>query len=425
MKKLNVMIAGLVLATAPLAFAETAKIPTAKSFKDVSVENLKGRRMNMKDFMKTAPVTEEDEGGNFVGNGGDATINEKGDLILRDFLEKTNLEKLDDSKEFAESVPEFKGLVIEIMKAHPEFGLMVWNQIAANEIWVTESPLPILPAAATAVVGPKAEVQVAIRYGDRIVISVPAFERVNKDYILLHEALHGVVNERGAWKHEAVRAIVKAVRNMRGQMTYQKLTKLLQKNNVYIHGEGRQVSQAGFSAMLLNKDSKTLRCALYVTYQKHSTVTGGLPSLQEFGYWSDYSTCGHTTAEDLFESKYPGYQKEDLEYASIPYIHEIKVVRGTFGTSTYTKNNCQNLRTNTAQRAKLEKAERALARQTSLKYQLQKDYESAKNPLNRLYAKMIFSSTYFLWNVEKKQAELNEAMTAYRNSDQACRSVGL
>lgn len=331
-----ITMTAIFLAGLNASYAQTANI--TKKAAPAANETIDLSKVDQKKLMelikKNPDVLKEDAGGNFVGNGGDAVVKD-GKVTLRDFLKENAIEQVDSSRKFAESVPEFKELVIELMKAHPMFGLAVWNQIAENEVWTTQAELPLLPETATALVGDKAEIQVAIRQGNRIIISLPAFEQVDKASILLHEAMHGLIDEKGAWLHENVRAVVRAVKDMRGQMTYTKIRQLLIKSKATNFSDetahDKPETIENLKMMLLEKGSKTQRCALYRSFYQINSDEWILPHSMSFiasiskgsmmlDQWSDYASCDEKNVVSFYRNKYP---QLDYLYKNLNYVRQI------------------------------------------------------------------------------------------------------
>jgi hypothetical protein len=159
---------------------------------------------------------QQERRGGSEGNGGDGVF-EDGELVLRD-LSRSQMQLVPNNKRYLESHTGFIDLVLELAAISPYFAKSVWMQLEEAQIWLTPETLPILPSNATGIGRRNAEVQVAIRTGRQIIISLPALEQLSSpfEYVLLHEALHGIINTSTAMGHESVRALVRFISESRG-----------------------------------------------------------------------------------------------------------------------------------------------------------------------------------------------------------------
>ena len=184
-------------------------------------------------------------GGHSEGNGGDGVYVD-GKLTLRDFLESNSgrLTEISDNVEFLKKTKDLIPLLQEISAVDPGLALSIWDQLTQANIWKTRSVLPLLPEAVTAVVEPKADVQIAIRDGNDIVIAEAAYAQVEQSYVLAHEALHGLIDGNGPMHHERVRAVVRYLHDKRGHYTESDLLNVLDKNNVAANGGPVEIDSA-------------------------------------------------------------------------------------------------------------------------------------------------------------------------------------
>jgi hypothetical protein len=167
---------------------------------------------------------QQERRGGSEGNGGDG-VYEDGALILRDLSRNNQLEVVVNNKTYLESHTGFMNLLRELAEVSPYLAMQTWDDLVAAQIWLTREPLPVLPAAATGVTRRNAEVQVAIRTGRQIIISLHALEQLRSpfEYVLLHEALHGILRTNSAMGHETVRAFVRFISDHRGRFNREDL----------------------------------------------------------------------------------------------------------------------------------------------------------------------------------------------------------
>ncbi|MNK98981.1 hypothetical protein D3C87_1193610 [compost metagenome] len=169
--------------------------------------------------------------GNDKGNGGDAVMINN-ELVMRDFVSRSNLALVPDSLAFVKSIPDLSALISEIGEVNSEFALSVLSELVHANFYNSSASLNVLPAATTAVGGPAALVQLAVRWDNDIVLA-PEFKTFKeKSYLLVHEALHGVNTRRGggggALHHERVRSVVNYLKANRGHYTSESLAAVLE-----------------------------------------------------------------------------------------------------------------------------------------------------------------------------------------------------
>jgi hypothetical protein len=155
-----------------------------------------------------------------VGQASFAQTDDEAAQLLRDLRRTGDVQVVPNNKIYLESHPGFMALIRELSAVSPAFGMRVWQNLIETQIWLASGSLPLLPAAATGVTRQNAQVQVAIRLGQRIIISTRASDQLRSpfEYVLLHEALHGIVNTQSAMDHERVRAFVRFVYENRGSI---------------------------------------------------------------------------------------------------------------------------------------------------------------------------------------------------------------
>ena len=171
--------------------------------------------------------------GGETSGGGDAVYVED-QLIIRDFLEASSFKTILHNEQFLHAIPDLKKLILDISKVHPELALRVVKDLMTVTLYHSSVPLPLLPASTTAFSGPKADVQLAIRSGNEIILH-PGIQKIkDASYVMVHEALHSLLSENeGPMHHHRVRAIVKYLKENRGSYDKESLQILLQKNKYY------------------------------------------------------------------------------------------------------------------------------------------------------------------------------------------------
>ena len=152
------------------------------------------------------------------GGGGDAVV-QNGELVMRDFFDqKTYGELVPNTVEFAKANQKFLALMIDIAKADLRLAQAIYDDLLVMHIIFVDQDLPVLDPNSTALSGPIAQKQIAVRTGNDVVISRPSYELVPSEYLLLHESLHGVLKGSGPVHHSRVRAIVKFIKDNRADL---------------------------------------------------------------------------------------------------------------------------------------------------------------------------------------------------------------
>ena len=165
------------------------------------------------------------------GGGGDA-IFINGQWQMRDLvIDKKSYHKLSDNNELYSKYPEIKETIMKIGKVKPYFAASLLQEILSFNIYITDLELEILPAGYTAISNIKAERQVAIRYFNDVIISMPAFNALAKNtrgYQIIHEALHAFrYNNEGPIHHAQIREAIKYLATNINNLNERDLTELL------------------------------------------------------------------------------------------------------------------------------------------------------------------------------------------------------
>jgi hypothetical protein len=132
-----------------------------------------------------------------------------------------NIEPIEDNIAFLKKVSGFSNLMKDIAKANPTFATEIIESLVGSSIYISPTSLPLLPYHQTTIVGIRPDVQLAVRYGNDIVLG-PEFFKLNdkyKKYLLIHEALHGLLPDAGGpAHHQKIRRIVNYLYKNEGRL---------------------------------------------------------------------------------------------------------------------------------------------------------------------------------------------------------------
>jgi len=232
-------------------------------------------------------------------HGADGTyVNDK--LVFRDFMAKNGakggMTLVAENKSYLESIPDLVPLIQEIAEVNPGVAMALWEQLSNASLWRTNAKLPVLPYSLTTVVGPKADVQIAIRDDNDIVVSIPALKKavdekfvpIKPSYAFVHEALHGLIPGDGPFHHERVRAVSDYLRDNRGHYKTNEFNDFLYRAKVQLdEGTRLSVSVLGMNfanvikAYIAHEGSDSSVCALKQVATIYSIVRQ--PIFEDFG----------------------------------------------------------------------------------------------------------------------------------------------
>jgi hypothetical protein len=185
------------------------------------VQPLKAQDQNLITFIKNdGSVISQQVHFDDKDNGGDGFLNEEGQIILRDFVSGNYYEEY-NRFEILELEESFKQLMKDIFRASPTIGASIWHAMEDLTFIFIEDSLPLLPTGHTTLGERSADVQIAIKKDDKIIISLKRFERTkDREYLLLHEVLHNLVVEKDwpAMKHTKVRALTHYIKQNRSNL---------------------------------------------------------------------------------------------------------------------------------------------------------------------------------------------------------------
>lgn len=167
-----------------------------------------------------------------TGGGGDAVVI-NGKLVIRDVIAQKSVSIIENNIEFLQSVKGFKTLIESIAKVNPEFASSIILDLSNVKFYLSASDLPLLPYTQTTMAGEvAADVQLASRTGDDVILAPQFLENDYTNYTLIHESLHGLLkNNAGPAHHQRVRNIVKYLYANQGSLTAEGLNEVLKKNN--------------------------------------------------------------------------------------------------------------------------------------------------------------------------------------------------
>ncbi|MGZ3694381.1 MAG: hypothetical protein ACXWQO_09370 [Bdellovibrionota bacterium] len=246
------------------------------------------------------------EGGT-EGNGGDA-VRRDGQLVLRDFIKSARLSLVQKNRDFLSQQSEFVALLKDMAAGDPYLALQVWNDLLNVKIWLTEKDLPLLPDAATSVISDKAEVQIAIRNGDDVILSMPNFRNLPADergYVFVHESLHKLLKDQSAdqrgdkedgkaWHHEEVRWFVGYLRDNRGHYDAKDLNGYLDKFSISHTDVATKTGKLMRDLVRENGDFAQ-RCVVEKKLEGESDFDDYFLAIVR-NEWANYNKCGYSVS---------------------------------------------------------------------------------------------------------------------------------
>ncbi|MEA9357447.1 hypothetical protein SHI21_14565 [Bacteriovorax sp. PP10] len=177
-----------------------------------------------------SPLASYAKMGTETSGGGDAVYLDN-QMVIRDLLVQDQVKTLRNNN-FLNSIPEFKVLILKLAKVDPQFASAVIRDLMSDKMYLSPGTLPILPYNQTTVTGKAADVQLAIRNGKEIIFSKQFLNSNQKEYILIHEALHGILADNsGPLHHVRVRNIVKYIYDNQNNLDSEELKATLADNN--------------------------------------------------------------------------------------------------------------------------------------------------------------------------------------------------
>lgn len=279
------------------------------------------------------------------GGGGGYVKNQDGSLIFRDFIKSGRPRMVPDSVSFVQETPRFSELISELIDVHPQFAILVINQYThLTNIWTTTDPLPVLPESETTLLGPKVDVQAATRYGNDIVISMPDFKKGQvEEYVLLHEALHGIVGGVGPIQEMYVGNVVDFIKENRGKLNLQTLQSYLRKNQANVP-DLNEKDRVRMQQLLKGHVSDPLTCAIFgADVRRYEGYPRDLLHYKTVSVWRKELSCKKDDDLDYIAAKFPNLSnfmegKSSLRYfPSAPYIYAVTKPTGWFISSEQKK----------------------------------------------------------------------------------------
>jgi hypothetical protein len=204
------------------------------------------------------------------GGGGDAVM-VNGQLVMRDMINTDQTVKIKDNLAFINKAPKFREMIHKIAKVNPEFATDIVNELLTVNIYTSPTSLPVLPYSVTTLSGKGAEVQLATRVNDDVIFA-PEFNTFSqKEDVLLHEALHGLLLENsGPFHHQRVRNIVKYIHQNLDNLDEDALSDILAEN--YWRSSSLPDRVEGWKYIWNSENDYSLRCYMNARYDAGSVV---------------------------------------------------------------------------------------------------------------------------------------------------------
>lgn len=134
------------------------------------------------------------------------------------FLRSGRYTPVQDKAAFLKSVPGLPGLLSEISRADGQIAMNLFKTLLKNDYFKSKVPLKLLPSQQTAIVGTKADVQLAVTIAPYTVLA-PEYAVLGDQqaYLLVHEALHSLVSDyKNPFHDHQVKNITNYLRQNRG-----------------------------------------------------------------------------------------------------------------------------------------------------------------------------------------------------------------
>lgn len=194
------------------------------------------------------------------GGGGDAVVI-NGEAVLRDMVVSNRITKIKNNIEFMNSVPRFREMIAKIAEVRPYFATRVIAELDKVILYSSPDKLPVLPYSDTTIAGEAADVQLATRVNNEVILAPEFFGHRQAEYILLHEALHGLLADNaGPIHHQRVRTIVKYIHDNLNNLDANLLNQILEENNF----NDTRVSLKGLHEFMWDEnESASLKCYVY------------------------------------------------------------------------------------------------------------------------------------------------------------------
>lgn len=227
-----------------------------------------------------SPIASYAKDGAESGGGGDAVM-VNGQLVMRDFLNTDQTEKVKDNLAFINSVPKFREMIYKVAKANPVFANDIIGELANVSLHNSPTSLPVLPYSVTTLSGKGAEVQLATRINNDIIFAPEYYTFPQKENVLLHEALHGLLAQNsGPFHHQRVRNIVRYIHENLDSLNENDLAQVLQENYWYTYADGEKIEAQKY---VWNKNNNSdLRCYFAYRYSGSDRFPGIPDSVVNF-----------------------------------------------------------------------------------------------------------------------------------------------
>jgi len=335
---------------------------------------------------------------NRVGNGGDGKYVDN-QLVLRDFTESAEI--ILDNREFLKSIPDLESLLKDIGRAHPKFALAIAEDLLRANFYISSKKLRLLANEETSLSPEKADEQIAIRNGNDIIIAKSELDKVEQSYLLLHESIHGLLQEEGPFEHTRTRALVRYIKQNRHTLTKDSLTAVLEKVGYYRseNPDSKEMNadvQSGLKMIISGETPVESRCALLSLLKiRYPFMLSVDPTdLEGASFFGDNNTCNGQDSFELFDKLYPSLGK----FRSEPYANFLETYQVTNGapitwrTPKYLKEiykgHCKKYASQEEEQ-RLKKNSDILSEAQSSLREIQKGQGAAQNKAEALYANLI------------------------------------
>lgn len=377
--------------------------------------------------------------GGKIGNASDGVYID-GKFLFRDFLKTTEI--VLDNKKYLENIPAFKKLITDIAQVHPVFALMVWNDLMNAKIWLTDEKLLLLPENQTTLAGEGADEQIAIRDGLDIIISKPSFDNAGvkendknvKEYILFHEALHGIIRGTGPFHHVRVQAITKYFKDNRDNYNRKDIDILFSKIDLradYRHSRSKlkHLRDQTLQILINEEGSFENRCSLLKLINNNARIDYKFyDESMTLKTWSNYNECSVNYDLELFKEHYPTMISTIYRRPSIFFslTYKISPPKKIGKHRKHYKNYCQKYATekefniNTEKSQILEKMKEELIRFKVFVTDNTNDQALCH------YFKLIKKNYYSMseYALEESQDKLQESWENYNDNVKRCNRLG-
>lgn len=248
------------------------------------------------------------------GGGGDAIMVD-GKPVIRDVLGQLELISVENNIDFIQKIPGFSVLMERIAKVNPFFATQIILDLTGVTFYLSEKDLPLLPYGQTTMSGNiEAEVQLASRTGNDVILAPKFFKNEFTKFTLIHEALHGILeNNFGPAHHQRIRNIVGYLYKNQSNLKKEDLEIILSKNN--FSNNTYNFSTNKHKYVWDHNLNPVLRC--------YFVVMGGFYKVAEFDKLDCEETIGAKTSGSFSDNYHQAINALDKVFPDISNIKHI------------------------------------------------------------------------------------------------------